>query len=111
MRSRLARSSSIVALVLSLTMFGGCFVPEGRHTMRFDLVREPAGAVVHEAKSYFFWGLLPTVRVDVLEKCPYGAVAIVDGAAGGIRFPTLGLWSQRSTTYYCRQAPGAEGAT
>ena len=79
--------------------------------MRFDLAKESPGVVVNETNSYFFWGLVPTVRVDVLEKCPYGAVAIVDGAPGRrIWFPTFGLWSQRSTTYYCRQ-PGTSGET
>jgi hypothetical protein len=98
------------ALLLSAaSSLSGCFVPEGRHTMRFELAKEPVGAVVNENKSYFFWGLVPTVRVDVLDKCPYGATAIVDGAPGGrIWFPTLGLWSRRSTTYYCRQPRAME---
>jgi hypothetical protein len=72
--------------------------------MRFELVQELPGAVVTERKSYFLWGLAPTIEVDVLDKCPYGAVAIVDGSdAGGTWVPTLGLWSRRATTYYCRQ--------
>lgn len=101
------RMGRVVAFMLLLvtTLLGGCFVPEGRHTMRFELVNEPAGTVVTETRSYFFWGLAPTVRVDVLEKCPYGTVTIVDGTPGHVRFPTLGLWSRRSTTYYCRQPP------
>jgi hypothetical protein len=76
--------------------------------MRFELVQEPAGAIVTETKSYFLWGLVPTAQIDVLDKCPYGAVAIVDGsAAGGVPpwLPTLGLWSTRATTYYCRLPP------
>lgn len=58
-------------------------------------------------KSYFLWGLVPSVEVDVLDKCPYGAVAIVDGSdvGGATWVPTLGLWSRRATTYYCRQPP------
>ncbi len=104
----------IIALLAAIGM-GGCFAPEGGHTMRFELVAEPAGAVVTEAKSFFFWGLVPTARVDVLEKCPYGAVAVVDGSEpAGMRvgLPTLGLWSRRSTTYYCRRPPAAsDGAS
>jgi hypothetical protein len=98
------------ALISSaVTILSGCFVPEGRHTMRFDLAAEPTGAVVRETNSYFFWGLVPTVQVDVLERCPHGAVAIIDGAPEGrIWFPTLGLWRQRSTTYYCRLPPTLE---
>jgi hypothetical protein len=77
--------------------------------MRFELAKEPAGAVVNEDKSFFFWGLVPTVRVDVLDKCPYGVTAIVDGApSSSLWFPTLGLWSRRSTTYYCRQPRATE---
>ncbi len=89
-------------------MLAGCFVPQGGHTMRFQLVPEEPGAVVTERKSYFFWGLVPTAEVDVLRRCPYGAVAIVDGSeAGGVQIalPTLGLWVRRSTTYYCRRPP------
>jgi hypothetical protein len=98
-----------VCLVIAASALGCSFVPEGRHTMRFDLVQEPIGAVVTERKSYFFWALAPTVEVDVLDKCPYGAVAIVDGSeptsSVATWIPTLGLWSGRSTTYYCRRPP------
>ena len=102
---RKARKAEL--LMAAMTMLSACFVPEGRHTMRFELTQEPPGAVVSETNSYFFWGLAPTVRVDVLDKCPYGAVAIVDGSdAGGATWvPTLGLWSRRTTAYYCRQPP------
>jgi hypothetical protein len=97
------RLVGLTAWVLVAASALGCaFVPEGRHTMRFELVQELPGAVVTERKSYFLWGLAPTVEVDVLDKCPYGAVAIVDGSdAGGATWvPTLGLWSRRTTTYY-----------
>ena len=102
-----ARIVSAACLVVAASVLGCAFVPEGRHTMRFQLLQEPAGGVVTETKSYFFWGLVPTRKVDVLDKCPYGAVAIVDGSdeGGNIGWPTLGLWSTRSTTYYCRQPP------
>jgi Bor protein len=103
---RTARGIPLV--VIAASALAGCFAPQGRHTMRFELVQEMPGAVVAETKSYFFWGLVPTVKVDVSKKCPYGAVAIVDGSdTGGLSMalPTLGLWSRRSTTYYCRQPP------
>jgi len=93
------------SVLVAASALGCAFVPEGRHTMRFELMQELPGAVVTERKSYFLWGLVPTVEVDVLDKCPYGTVAIVDGSdAGGATWvPTLGLWSRRATTYYCRQ--------
>ena len=75
------------------------------HTMRFELVNEPAAEAVREHKSYFLWGLAPTVDVDVLNKCPAGAAAIRERTTfldGLMSLPTLGIWSPRSTTYYCR---------
>jgi len=97
-------------LVILASALAGCFVPEGRHTIRFELAQEPPGPVVTDRKSFFFWGLVPTVKVDVRDKCPNGAVAIVDGSdAGGTPWiPTLGLWSRRATTYYCRQPPSSD---
>ena len=106
-----SRIAPAACMVVALTALGCSFVPEGRHTMRFQLLQEPVGAVVTDTKSYFFWGLAPTVKVDVLDKCPYGAVAIVDGSDQGsiaTWLPTLGLWSTRATTYYCRQPPPSE---
>ena len=97
-------------LVILASALAGCFVPEGRHTIRFELAQEPPGPVVTDRKSFFFWGLVPTAKVDVRDKCPNGTVAIVDGSdAGGAPWiPTLGLWSRRATTYYCRQSPSSE---
>jgi len=88
----------IVALAVA-----GCRapVPSGPHAIRFDLVREAPASTVSEQKSYFLWGLLPTRKVDVLSKCPYGVTAITDGGPSS-HFPTLGLYSRRATTYYCR---------
>jgi hypothetical protein len=97
---------AIAALVLLALPGVGCHVPApaGPHAIRFDVVHEPPAAVVTEQKSYFFWGLVPTRHVDVLAKCPYGVTAITDGGPTGF-LPTLGLWSRRPTTYYCRAAP------
>lgn len=84
---------------------GGCLGPGNRQTIRFDLARGPVGSEVTERHWYFFWGLVPTVRSDVLQKCPAGAVAIREapGETGGVAWlPTLGLWASRSTTYFCR---------
>jgi len=83
-------------------------VTTGCHTMRFELTNIPADHVVHEQKSFFLWGLVPTRVVNVSEKCPNGAAAVmeetrfVDGLGD---FFTLGIWTPRSSTYYCRPAP------
>jgi Bor protein len=85
----------------------------GCHTMRFELVNEPAAHVVAEHKSYFLWGLAPTVDVNVLDKCPNGAAAIWERttfADGLMSLPTLGIWSPRSTKYYCRGPQSANAA-
>jgi len=73
--------------------------------MRFDLAQGPVGTEVTERQSYFFWGLVPTARIDVRERCPSGVVAIREapGEEGALAWlPTLGLWSSRSMTYVCR---------
>jgi hypothetical protein len=73
--------------------------------MRFNIAPGLVGAEVTERQSYFFWGLVPTARNDVLERCPTGVVAIRQspGDTGALAWmPMLGLWSRRSTTYFCR---------
>lgn len=95
----------MAGLVLLLS---GCIGPGNRQTMRFNLVREPVATQVTERRSYYFWGLLPTAYTDVSEFCPAGAVAIRQepGESGVLAWlPTLGLWSSRTTTFFCR-APG-----
>jgi hypothetical protein len=107
--SPVARSVTLASVLVALA--AGC-VPEGGHALRFDLVQEPVGDVVTESKSYWFWGLVPTREVDVLDKCPYGAVAIRERTGGSsvvLNILTLGLLSARSTTYECR-APRVAGS-
>jgi hypothetical protein len=106
----LASSTTRALLATVLASATGCFAIEGGHGLRFDVVREPPAFVVTESKSYFFWGLVPTRHVDVLEKCPYGVTAVserTDALGSGAFIPTLGLWSRRTSTYYCRAAPRA----
>ena len=95
------------AYVLAVLAAAGCFSLDGGHQMRFELARGRAGPILVEQHSYFFWGLVPTAKIDVLEKCPLGVIAIKEGKPAAARLswlPTLGLWSRRSTTYYCRAA-------
>jgi hypothetical protein len=97
------------ALRLALTV-GLSVVAAGCHTMRFELADEPATTIVTERKSYFLWGLAPTVEVNVLERCPNGAAAVREETTfldGLMSVPTLGIWSPRSTKYYCRGAQAA----
>lgn len=99
------RSCRSTVAFVALLSAAGCVGPGNRQTIRFDLARGPVGAEVTERRSYFFWGLVPTARTDVLEVCPAGAVAIRQspGETGALAWvPTLGLWSSRTTTYFCR---------
>jgi hypothetical protein len=74
------------------------------HTMRFEVGSGPVSETVYQRKSFFVGGLFPTREVDVSKHCPNGAVAIreetrfVDGLFNVI---TLGIWTPRSSWYYC----------
>lgn len=106
--SRLARGgdafrrAAVPALFTALLAVGGC------HTMRFEVANAPSGSVVEERKSYFLWGLAPTNRVDMREKCPHGVASITEETTfvdGLCEFVTLGIWSPRSSYYTCRLPP------
>jgi hypothetical protein len=88
-----------IGALLSAVLVAGC------HTMRFELVDEPAAQVVTERKAFFLWGLVPTQRVDVTERCPAGVVALREQTRftdGLFSIPTLGIYEPRTTTYFCR---------
>jgi hypothetical protein len=60
---------------------------------------------VTERKAFFLWGLVPTRRVDVGERCPPGVVALREQTRftdGLFSVPTLGIYEPRTTTYFCR---------
>lgn len=91
-------------LLCWLVVAGLCASP-ACHTMRFEVSGEPHTSVVTEHKSFFFWGLAPTMEVDVKEKCPAGVVAVEEEESfsdGFLSLLTLGLWAPRSSKYYCR---------
>jgi len=96
---RLLGAAPLLALVL------GC------HTLHFQLA-DPAlqaDEPIRDRKSYLLFGLVSLDRrVDVSRYCPYGVAAIREQTSfvdGLITFPLLGLWSLRSSWYYCLQ-PG-----
>ena len=93
----------VLIFLLCLGLLTAC------HTMRFEFMPEAHGRKVNERKSYFLWGLAPTKVVDVSEKCPEGIVAIRDNMSfldGLFGTPFLGIWTFRSSTYYCRAEAG-----
>jgi hypothetical protein len=105
-RQQLGASQRVARRAGALLAAGGFLVAvAGCHTMRFELVDEPAANVVTERNSFFLWGLIPTADVDVLARCPYGAAAIRERTTfvdGLVSIPTLGFWDPRTTTYFCR---------
>jgi hypothetical protein len=93
---------AIVSLAIA-ALLAGC------HTMRFELEQTADTREVHDRHSYFFWGLVPTKVIDVREKCASGVVALRENTSfldGLLGLPSFGIWSFRSTTYYCRPAAG-----
>ena len=103
MRVNRRQRSTVIFFVLVLSVIAGC------HTIRFDLSDQHESRVVHERKSFFFWGLVPGDRVvDVRQRCPDGAAAIREQTSftdGLFTFLFLGIWDLRSSWYYC--LPGA----
>ena len=89
----------VCVLALMLVVLPGC------HTIRFDLSNQQEAKVVHERKSFFLWGLVPSNReVDVRTRCPAGAAAIREQTSftdGLFTVLFLGIWELRSSWYYC----------
>ncbi len=82
--------------------------------MRFEVSGEIPGAVVRERKSFFLFGLVPELEIDVREKCSNGVVAVEEETTfvdGVFALFTLSIWVPRSSVYYCRgdAAPSLEG--
>jgi len=76
----------------------------GCHTMRFNVANKAHGKVVFQRKSFYFWGLTPTRKVDVSEYCPAGVTAIREETSlsdVGLALVTLGIWMPRSSWYSC----------
>jgi hypothetical protein len=97
LRRRVKWAGNTIA-VLTL-LLAGC------HTMRFELVEEPSAETVTERKAFFLWGLVPTQRIDVRDRCPAGVVALRERTTfidGLLSLPTLGIYKPRSTIYFCR---------
>jgi hypothetical protein len=90
---------AVCILVLIIGLLSGC------HTIRFDLSIQRETKVVHERKSFFLWGLVPSNReVDVRTRCPAGAAAIREQTSftdGLFTVLFLGIWELRSSWYYC----------
>jgi len=88
----------ILVLLAAATLLGGC------HTMRFEVGEGTSSNVVYHRKSFYVGGLFPTRTVDVSQFCPSGAVAVREETTfvdGLFNLVTLGIWTPRSSWYYC----------
>lgn len=93
---------------ITLIIIGGALLVAGCHTMHFELADAEYEHVVYERKSYFLWGLVPTVEVDASKHCPTGTAAIREQTTftdGLLALLTLGIWEPRSSWYYCLSEP------
>ena len=104
-RRWLSRCATMASVVATLSVATGC------HTMKFNVSDEARSThPVHHKKFFYLWGLAPTHRVDVAERCPYGTRSVkeettfIDGVIGLV---TLGLVDPRSSTYLCYDEPAA----
>lgn len=78
------------------------------HTMNFEVEQASPGGVekVHDRKAFFLWGLAPTRTVDIREHCPNGVQSIREETTFGDGFfdlITIGIYSPRSSNYYCKK--------
>jgi hypothetical protein len=83
----------------------------GCHTIRFDVTHEPvSGAPIEDRKAFYWWGTYPELRIDMRTICPNGVKRIeemttfTDGVFNAI---TLGIYTPRTSLYWCREAPQA----
>ena len=96
------RGLGVAGALSALLLLSAC------HSMRFEIAEGPVGKEVYDRKSYFLDGLILSQNVDVSRFCPNGAVAIAEETTfvdGLINFVTLGIYSPRSSTYYCAADP------
>jgi len=77
--------------------------------MTFEIATAKEARPVSSRKSFWFWGLTPTQEVDLQAICPTGVAAIEEEttfADGLLSFVTLGIYSPRTSLYYCRADGG-----
>jgi hypothetical protein len=96
------RIAVLATALAALSVLAGC------QTMRLEVAPGPAAQPVEERQSFFFWGLTPTVQVDMRSRCPYGVAQLIEETTffdGLFEVLTLGIWAPRTTTYRCLDVP------
>lgn len=97
-----------VALLAAPLLLSAC------NTMRFEVGDGAVSEVVRQRKSFFVGGLVPTRNVDVARHCENGAVAIREETTFGDGFfnlITLGIYTPRTSWYYCAAPEFEEDAS
>jgi len=72
--------------------------------MRFDVSSDATPQAISKTNHYYLFGLVPSKKVDLAEYCPGGTAAVVEETTflnGLCRAVTLGIWSPRTSRYYC----------
>ena len=91
-----------LALALSLCGVGAC------HGIRFEVSHTAAEPPIEDRKTFLFWTLYPTQVIDVQTICPHGVTQIVEETRFTdvmLALVTLGIYTPRTSWYYCRVAP------
>jgi len=84
------------------------------HGMRFQVSHSAATAPVEDRKTFLFWSLYPTQVVQVNQICPDGVSQIVEETRFSdvmLALVTLGIYTPRTSWYYCRIPPAPPTAS
>ena len=94
------RTAAKLALVAGILASAGC------HTLHFHVSDAPYDPTpVVDRKSFWLWATFPLRDVDVRVFCPEGVSAIEEKTTfsdGLFSSLTLGIYSPRTSYYYCR---------
>ncbi len=91
-----------------LLMLCACLSLSACHSVTFKLVDGPHASVVSRRNAFFFLGLAPRRYGDAHEMCPHGAASIHEQTTfsdGLFALFTLGIYTPRTSFYYCLPAP------
>ena len=83
------------------------------HGMRFEVSHSAAQPAIEDRKTFLFWSLYPTRVIAVNELCPAGVSQIVEETRFSdvmLALVTLGIYTPRTSWYYCRIPPSRGAA-
>jgi len=98
---------TFVLLMMPITSLVAC------HGIRFEVSHTAAQPAIEDRKTFLFWSLYPTQVIDVRAICPDGASQIVEETRFSdvmLALVTLGIYTPRTSWYYCRIPPSRGAA-